>query len=263
MADTRLAVRITEGIANFLVAVSNCGPASAVQIFVASRWSTRLRSVRIRRLDISFSFRSRLDHGVVSHFYRPGYRIYDPTDRIRWIIDAGANIGDETVKFRHFHPEAHIIAIEVDDANIAILRRNVAHDPRIHIERRALWPRGGETVELAFGATPEATRALPTSNGSIETISLGELQEKYGFHRIDILKLDIEGAEARLFEEGATDWMAIVDVLIMEVADHESPSGLQRLLRAFPADVNCTVAGENIVAIRTDRDLSATRYRYL
>ena len=93
--------------------------------------------------------------------------------------------------------------------------------------------------------------------------SLEQLRERYGFERLDIVKLDIEGAEAELFKAGNTEWMEKVDVVILEVSDGENPGGLQRLLQVFPGVVDCTVAGENVIAVRRGCGLVAEAYRCL
>ncbi len=225
----------------------------------------QLRRVHLRALDADFWFRGRRDYGVMSHFYNWSYRVQDPEARVEWIIDAGANIGDETVKFRQYHPHAQIIAVEADAANADVLKKNVTQLPGVHVEAKALWSVAGERLRLVRGANPEASRVTSgnVAGEHVETTSFEKLREVYGFERVGIVKLDIEGAEEELLAEGNTSWLERVDVVIMEVADHESPAGLQRLLRAFPYEVDCTIVNENIVAVRRGSGMCATAYRYI
>jgi hypothetical protein len=56
-------------------------------------------------------------------------RSWIPLHRVHLIVNAGANIGDETIRFRHFHPEATIIALEPHAGNFHVLKKNVEADP--------------------------------------------------------------------------------------------------------------------------------------
>lgn len=49
----------------------------------------------------------------------------------------------------------------------------------------------------------------------------------------------------------------------MEVADHENPGGLQRLLRAIPYEVDCRVIGEVVAAVRRGCEVSVEQYELL
>jgi hypothetical protein len=92
-------------------------------LFTYWRWKSAPggMSLYVTKLRRRVCFRGKMG-GVLSHYYSPGYRILDTTTNpVRVIIDAGANIGDETLRFRHFHPEAEIVAIEPDSGNFAVL----------------------------------------------------------------------------------------------------------------------------------------------
>lgn len=234
-------------------------------IFIGARRSAKRRTVAIKKLGgAEITFRGREDYGVMTHFFIQSYRVVAPAQRVHWIIDAGANIGDETLKFRAFHPQAHIVAIEADPDNASLLRANFAADSHVHIEESALWERAGESVHLTRGESPEASRVSSGGIGtSVRTTSFDEIRSRYNIDRFDIVKLDIEGAEQQLLAPDANSWLELVDVLIMEVADHENPGGLQNLLRAMPVEVDCQIVGENIVAVRRGSGLAVESYRYL
>lgn len=261
----RSMVRYAEWSARVFVACANCGLRATLEIFVFSRRSTRLRRVRIKGLGRAMSFRGRLDYGVMSHFYTASFRVRDPAGQARWIIDAGANIGDETVKFRAFNPLAHVVAIEADPANVAVLRLNADGDDHIHVEHKALWSKAGATLSLSRTSSPEGTSVHEgVSNGSsVTTTDFDELQAVYGIERFDVVKLDIEGAERHLLSDGNNAWLARTDIVIMEVADHENPAGLQRLLSAMPHEVDCQIIGESLVAVRRGCGLAVERYVFL
>ena len=248
-----------------LVATLNCGARSALEILLFSRRSTRLRRVEIAKLGRGISFRGRLDYGVMSHFYTESLRVRDPENRVRWIIDAGAIIGDETIKFRAFNPAAQIVAIEADADAVAVLRLNASGDAQIHVEHKALWSAPGVALSLQRTSSPEGTSVAARGDGdlAVTTTSFDELRLVYGIERFDIVKLDIEGAERHVFSEGHTSWVEQTDVIIMEVADHENPGGVQRLLRCIPFEVDCQIIGESLVIVRRGCGLIVEPYLLL
>ena len=141
-----LAARIFRFLTLFAIAVSNMGPGAAFKALIVSKFTSRLMTVRIRFCGRSFSFRGRDDRGVMTHFAIDNYRIMDCPDRpVRYIIDAGANIGDETLRFRHFHPQATIVAVEPAADNFALLLRNFRDDPKVKPICRGLWPTPGKS----------------------------------------------------------------------------------------------------------------------
>lgn len=57
------------------------------------------------------------------------------------------------------------------------------------------------------------------TEGAVKAVSIKDIMEQYSFDRIDILKIDIEGAEIELFKNNYDDWLPSVRVLIIELHD--------------------------------------------
>lgn len=120
------------------------------------------------------------------------------------IIDAGANIGLSTLDLRARYPDARIVAVEPDPRAAALLRRNV-EPAGVEVHQLALSDADGEaelyTSETAVVAGLQRTlgdqRAV-----RVRTARLQTLLERVGAQRIDLLKLDVEGAEARVLAPG-------------------------------------------------------------
>ena len=139
------------------------------------------------------------------------------------IIDAGANIGATSIWFARKFPKAKILAVEPDAANAACLRANVAAIGNI------------EVVEGAIGSTPgfaaiinkvdEAwafrTARVDQKEG-VRIYSVSELVESRPCARLFIVKVDIEGFEADLFERD-TDWLGQACVVFIEPHDWMLP----------------------------------------
>jgi len=266
---TRLA-RAFAYLQNFSVAWENFGFLSAVRLLVFSRRMVGPEgvSISIRKLRRSIAFRGRPDKGVLSHFYKPGYRIRDtPANPVRVIFDVGANIGDETLRFRHFHPEATIVAIEPDSGNFAFLSRNAGSDPRIHLLKNGLWSHECR-LRVVPGESAEAFTVEEVADGApadVEAVSIPSLMRRFSLDEIDILKMDIEGAEYEIFSAPDVEsWIGRVKVLVLECPDSDRPGATQTLFETISSiDFNCYISGENLVLIRRETGWKLESNTYL
>ena len=139
------------------------------------------------------------------------------------IIDGGANIGMSTLFFSQKYPRARIVAVEPEISNFEILKKNCEGTPNVTLINAALWPtdqalaiRDSGAEKWAFSV---AQRNNSTATGSISAVTIPGLLRQLGLEYIDILKLDIEGAERELFAEGAESWLGSVGQIIIELHD--------------------------------------------
>ncbi len=149
---------------------------------------------------------------------------------VRTVVDVGANVGLATLYLAQAFPESRIVAVEPDPGNFALLTRNVARlAERVQCVQAAFWPvdeplemdpdpfRGGRewsrTVRRAPSAAPtDGTRTVPVLTPSGADARLGG-------RGMDLLKMDIEGAESAFFEDPAhcRDLLSRVGAIAVEV----------------------------------------------
>jgi FkbM family methyltransferase len=184
-----------------------------------------------------------------------------PGERPPLIVDAGANVGSATRYFLQRFPAATVVAIEPDPGNFALLEANCSAHPRAVLINRALWP---ESTRLALDHSLAAECAvrthLPTSPSSptssstcspatCHTLTMQELIASHG--PVDLLKLDIEGAEAQLFAPGRDlSWLEQVASIVIELHDRYEPGCSRHFWAAvgdFPVEA-CRV--ENLYVSR-------------
>ena len=159
------------------------------------------------------------DFEVLMHtFAEEGCRVEEWVSSPRLIVDAGANIGLTAILFARQFPGTTIVAIEPEPQNFRLLRANTAAFPQIRCVEAALWPRRA-TVALNSPANKSwGFRARETEadgEGDCGTVTLDEIFAQYG--SIDLLKLDIEGAEWPLLETKPAAWLDRIPVVILEL----------------------------------------------
>jgi hypothetical protein len=78
----------------------------------------------------------------------------------------------------------------------------------------------------------------PGEPGEVEAVSIPSLLRRAECDQIDLLKVDIEGAERLLFAEGCHDWLAQVGCLAVEVHDDECRAIVLRAVGWYSFDVS-------------------------
>jgi FkbM family methyltransferase len=136
-------------------------------------------------------------------FHKELYRFHAATERPT-IIDGGANIGLSVLYFRRLYPQSRLIAFEPDPALFVILQDNLrafgAKD--IEFRQQALWVREEKMPFVSEGI--EASRLTRTQDRPTHSVQAVRLRD-YLTTPVDMLKLDIEGAEgAVLIDCGAS-----------------------------------------------------------
>ncbi|MGE4518896.1 MAG: FkbM family methyltransferase [Desulfobacteraceae bacterium] len=141
------------------------------------------------------------------------------------IIDAGANIGLASIYFANKYPTSQIIAIEPEAKNFNLLIKNTASYPNIIPIRAALWNKKEEikiidpglgnwgfmTEEKEFLSSPEKPFFQ-----TVNAITIQNIIEDFNLEEIDILKIDIEGAEKEVFSD-TSRWIHRVNSIIIEL----------------------------------------------
>lgn len=151
---------------------------------------------------------------VMSTVIRADCGKFKPSLAPKTIIDAGAYIGDSTVYFLNTYPGSTVIAVEPDPESAAMARRNVeAYGARAEIVEAAVTADGGTVYLSGFetGANVNSESGRP-----VPSCTVPDLIAKLPGGRVDLLKLDIEGAEDELFQKNPEAWLSNVGYLIVE-----------------------------------------------
>jgi FkbM family methyltransferase len=130
------------------------------------------------------------------------------------IIDLGANIGLTSVYFAKTYKTDFIVAVEPNQANVKLARRNFEQNSIVaRVIEAAIGPIDG--VAHFSDATESNMGHVSDQGREIRMLSMPTLLNSEGIGSIDLLKMDIECGEQALLSEG-TEWLDRVQVIIAE-----------------------------------------------
>jgi len=140
------------------------------------------------------------------------------------IVDAGAHIGASAIFFANRYPNANVYAIEPEQENYEILSKNVQKYNNIIPIRAAIWSnneartiRDRYTGSWGYTIAPTSQETVST-NQQIDCITIQSILIDQGLNYIDILKMDIEGAEKTVLEN-SDEWIQKVGIISLELHD--------------------------------------------
>lgn len=176
------------------------------------------------------------------------------------IVDAGANIGVAAIHFNcAFNGECEVVCIEPLDANADQLEKNLQANnySNISVVRKGLWNkmahlkpikehRAGAEWGFALEETTDPKESV------IEVTTIRDIMSDKNWAGIDLLKIDIEGAEAVIFNDDAClkSFLPATKLITIEVhAKFISKEAVREKLQNFGFAVFET--GEHLVGVNT------------
>jgi FkbM family methyltransferase len=156
------------------------------------------------------------------------------------VVDIGANVGAYSV-YAARRTRSRVLAVEPDPENARYLERNLlTNDCRqVQVLECAVADADGKLP--LFVGTSGVTHQLRTNYSSqdsgefveVPVMTMRTLMDEHRLDRIDLLKMDCEGAEGLILPAAPKSYLGRVQRIAMEFHDNSSPCNhreLQRLL---------------------------------
>lgn len=135
------------------------------------------------------------------------------------VLDLGAYTGLTAVYFAKRYPDARILAVEPDRSNYRCLRRNLSLNDlsqRVRTLQACISDRPGSTRLARKGPQWGRSMGEGSAGQTVPTLTVGDALDKLGMPYVDLVKMDIEGAE-RLALEASDAWLPRVRWLLVEL----------------------------------------------
>jgi FkbM family methyltransferase len=196
----------------------------AVNVVPGARALHRLLFSRLRPSEITLDVRGlsitvdTRDAVIGAHLIRDG--VWEPYETEMFelsitpgmvVADIGANIGYYTLlAARAVGPSGRVISFEPDPRNLELLRRNLAANgfgDRVTVIDAAIGDRSG-SITLYRHAFNFGAHSVAEANASGEApldvvcLTLDEALMSQGVEHLDVLKIDTQGSEGKIFKGG-------------------------------------------------------------
>jgi len=236
---------------HFPAAVDRFGFGGALKLLTSRRRFRRwlpdwTQQVSIREYPHPFHFR----HGTTDKYIIADvlldaqYQTLMNLPAVRTILDIGANIGTTSVMLLNTYPDATLLALEPDPGNFAVLQRNIApYGARAIALRKALWHRP-EALTIERGSFRDGgewsfqVKSSGNATSEVDGITLADLMREYELESVDILKIDIEGAERYVFDSSITPCLRRVKRIAIELHDAASRDAFFGCVTPLPGQIS-------------------------
>jgi FkbM family methyltransferase len=217
-----------------------------------------LLDLRVRGVDAPIRLRRKTsDFDVFRQIFLCRQYALRPAGPVEYIFDAGANIGLASVYLLRRFPHARVIAVEPDSENIELAKHNLQTlSARCRLVHGAVWSaRGALGIRRGnFGDGRHwATETVPLGGSTaiadtVPAFTIEQLMRRHRFPRIDVLKMDIEGAELPIFRDGDLAFLERTACCVVECHSEEGEEAFRSAVGRF--DFSVTQRGEALIATK-------------
>lgn len=161
---------------------------------------------------------------------------------VKTLLDLGSNIGIAALWFKLMAPQAEIACVEPDPRNLLLLEQNLRENGvPARIYRGAVAASPGR-ARLAFGAHTACSTLATTQmhhhdhSIDVELFSISQILDGQGWETVDLVKMDVEGAEQELFQH-CGDWLPRCKRIVLEIHPNTSAEEIGGLVAPFGRQV--------------------------
>lgn len=161
-----------------------------------------------------------------------GIYTFESNSKYPVIYDCGANIGMSCLFFKQLFPNAKIKAFEADPMIAEVLQSNLAKNEieDVCLVKKAAWI-DGDGVEFGAEGADGGSFNYPYNRVRIESVRLKDYLEEESF--VDLLKIDIEGAECKVLKDCRSSISKIKNIFIEYHSWHNESQNLSEILQVL------------------------------
>ncbi len=216
----------------------------------------------------NFYFRPKGDFGALSQFVNISYSFKVDETKSFKILDLGANIGSQTIRFLHNFPKSKILAVEAEPKNYELLKKNCLNFKNILVECTAMSNFTGITEIAKKTDNNENFKLIDQKEenameiSSVEVRKIDYFLKKYDFENFDIIKIDINGGEKQLFKcDEFVNVLSHAEIIIIRgVIDDTHLNSSQFIIKKIfdLNNYNLKICDDNLIFIKSDSKIQCT-----
>lgn len=158
------------------------------------------------------------------------YEVYGTPLQPGWtVLDIGAALGDFAISAARRFPSMEVHAVEPFPESFALLQanRDLNQVQNLHLHPLAISAGAAELLlETGSGSAVRHSTAQAAATSQqlrVQSRSLGHLLQELGLARVDLLKMDCEGAEYDILLHAESDTLQRIQRIVMEYHDALTP----------------------------------------
>jgi FkbM family methyltransferase len=207
-------------------------------------------SFKIREDQEDPSYDHNLDFKIINETWLENvYRIHEGHFSYNGVfVDIGANIGavsifvDSFNKNRGFDNKITVYAVEPEPNNLSLLNDNIENNPveNITIVDKAIWHEETMVSISNRGGNSSIINLENESKTDVLAITMETLFAIYDIKEVDVMKIDIEGAEFDLILNTPEETLAKINYLVLEFDksfDGRFGKMIEKLSKQFGIDI--------------------------
>jgi FkbM family methyltransferase len=164
---------------------------------------------------------------VITVFVIFGRKDYGDIPKGGVVVDIGANIGTFTL-YAAMNGASKVLSIEPNSRAFNVLQTNAQTNKlsgKVVPIRAAVTDHDGDTVFIPVSSSPynaiTSERGASDAVEAVETVTLKGLAAQYNLDRIDLLKVDCEGAEFTIIPSIPSDLLKRIRCIRLEYQDKD------------------------------------------
>lgn len=166
------------------------------------------------------------------------------------VVDLGANVGLTTLYYDMLFPGSSFFCVEPDRNNFDVLKHNISNIPQARAVQGAVGAQAGKGF---FDSSGHSWGGKLANAGEEVTVwSIDDVIHESGFEHVDIMKIDIEGAEKEIFSS-APAWLKKTRLIIIELHDDYTLESFEKHIQPYGFEIipaNVAESQKMLVALR-------------
>jgi FkbM family methyltransferase len=137
-------------------------------------------------------------------------------------VDIGANVGSVSLFVDNFNKDREdkirVFAIEPEPHNLSLLQKNIESNPveNVTVINKAIWHQNKEVLITNRGGNSSIFEIEGVEQTNIQAITLEKLFKENNIKHVDVMKIDIEGAEFDLIINATEKTLAKIKYITLE-----------------------------------------------